>query len=899
MTLEIRSLKRADILGSFLLVLKPSSFYNRDMPSKERFVIIDGQALVHRAYYAIPPLTTIKGEQVNAVYGFTSMLLNVIRDLKPKYLAVAYDLPGPTKRHQEFKDYKANRQKKPDDLISQLERTKDVIKAFNIPLLVAPGYEADDVIGTVAKKLKSKKEIETIIVTGDLDELQLVDNSVKVFTMRRGFSDTVIYDAKKTKEKTGVLPHQIVDFKALKGDPSDNIPGVSGIGEKTAQKLIAEFGSLENIYKNIGKIDPKIAQKLSKEKDKAFLSQRLAQINSDIKLKFSVSKCLLSDFEKEKVIALFQELGFKSLFNRLPDQSSSPLKKSSPKIKTIGLEEVIKSAQKEKKIALSLFCDSESPIGQEPQKISLSNGKGIFVENWDNRIREKIKPIIEDNKITKVGHDLKRDYILLKNSGLKMTGPYFDTMIAAYLLDPRSKEISLSNLIVTELGKGSEALNDNIWKNALAIFKLSNLLKKKLAESSLLSLAEKIDFPLLEILAEMEILGIGLNKKKLEKLSKEISKEILQTEKKIYQIAKTKFNINSPAQLQEIIYQKLKLHQKISSPDDIQKLKSGGFSTSAQELEKLKDAHPIIPEIIKYRELTKLKSTYVDTLPGMINQQTKRLHTNFKQTLTQTGRLSSSEPNLQNIPTKNNLGKEIRKAFQAKRGMSFISADYSQIELRVIAHIADDKKMIKIFKENRDIHTETAMKLYNIKNKDLVTPRMRRAAKVVNFGILYGVSAHGLHQQIGIAREEAEKLIQRYFELYPHVKKYTEEIVAQARELGYVETIFGRRRYLPEINSKNFSIRKAAERMAINMPIQGTAADLIKLAMIDIYRELPLKFPQAKLILQIHDELILEAPKKEAAAVSILVKEKMNNVVELKVPIATETHIADTLGDLK
>lgn len=917
------------------LASNPCSLYTIDMP-KEKLVIIDGHALIHRAYHAIPPLTTKDGDSVNAVYGFTVILLNVLRDLKPKYIAIAFDLPGKTKRHDDFSGYKANRSAAPDDLVAQFDRVRKIAEAFNIPVISKEGYEADDIIGTIAKN--SPAEIENYIVTGDLDELQLVDKKTKVYTMKRGFSDILIYDEKKVYERYGLTPKKFVDFKALKGDPSDNIPGVAGIGEKTAINLISEFGSLDNIYQNLDKIKPPIAEKLKKEKEIAYLSQKLSRIETDLKISFDLKKCLLADYDQTTVLSLFRDLGFNSLVNKIPESNKLSEEKKmasklqNPKYLLIDtpkkLDALIESLKKEREIAVDTETTSKDQIEAELVGISLSfkEDEAYYLplghKNSNNLNKEvtikKLQNVFDKNPKTIIGHNLKYDYVILKRNGLNLSGNFFDTMIGAYLLEPNLRAQKLSalafsvlglkiTLIENFIGKGKEQLTfDQVpiekalfyaAEDADIAFQLYKNLKLKLKEKDLFDLAEKIEFPLISILGDMELLGIKINKNELKKLSIETEKKITGLQKEIFRLAEEEFNISSPAQLQKILFEKLKIQESMKDKKDLKKLKSGGYSTSASELEKLRDAHPIVEKVFNFRELTKLKSTYIDTLPKLIKKD-GRIHTSYNQAITQTGRLSSSEPNLQNIPTRTEEGKKIRNTFLADDGFLLLSADYSQIELRVVAHIANDKKMINVFNLGRDIHTETAAGIYGVADNE-VTEKMRRAAKIVNFGILYGVSAHGLHQQVGIKREEGQRLIDSYFELYPKIKEYTEKIQNQARTLGYVETIFGRRRLLPEINSKNFAVRSAAERMAINMPVQGTAADLMKLAMIDITRELPKVSPKTKLLLQVHDELILEVPAKEIEVVAKFVKEKMNAVAKLSVPIETETRWGKKWGDLK
>lgn len=901
---------------------------------KNRLVIIDAHALIHRAYHAIPPLTTKEGEVVNAVYGFSMFLLSTLKKLDPEYIAVAFDLPGKTKRHEKFADYKAHRKEKPDDFAPQIKRVEQIVESFSIPAFTHAGYEADDIIGTIAKNVP--KEIKTYIVTGDMDELQLVDKNIRVFTMKRGFSDTVIYDIQAVKEKYGFGPENLVDYKALRGDPSDNIPGVAGVGDKTATDLVKEFKTIEKVYKNIEKIKPTVAKKLETDKKMAELSKILATIKTDLKIEFDLEKCRVSDFNKNKVYDLFQELGFKSLISRLPksegkeQEERKHLEKTNYKLvrNKKELSSLISKLGKSKRIAIDTETTSKDQIDAKLVGISFSVKEGeafyIPVAHEEKTKLEKsyvineLKQIVENENIGKIGHNIKYDYVVLKKEGLEIKNILFDTMIAAYLESPNLRAQKLSDLAFSELGikmtdiedyigKGKNQLTFNNVKltNALTYaaedaditLRLAKLLEKSLKKLDLLDLAKKIEFPLISILGDMELIGIKVDKEKLRKLSKETKKEIILLEKQIHKTGEKKFNISSPIQLQEILFNKLKVHEKIKDPRDLRRLKNGGYSTAASELEKLKDVHPIINNVFRYRELSKLKNTYIDALPKLIKKDL-RIHTSYNQAITQTGRLSSSNPNLQNIPTRTKEGRKIKSAFIAEKGNVLLSADYSQIELRVIAHIAKDKEMIDVFESGRDIHTETASGLYDVPEKK-VTKEMRRAAKIVNFGIIYGVSAHGLHQQVKVTREEGQRLINKYFELHPNIKKYSEKVINQAKELGYVETIFGRRRLLPEIHSKNFAVRGAAERMAINMPVQGTAADLMKLAMIDITKGLSGISKTSKMLLQVHDELILEVPEKEIDKVSKFIKKKMNNVVSLSVPIETSVHWGKTWEKVK
>lgn len=918
--------------------LVPDSWalYNIDM-AKKRLVVIDGHALIHRAYHAIPPLTTKDGELVNAVYGFTTILLNVIRDLHPEYVVVAFDLPGKTKRHEEYEAYKANRVKAPDDLVGQFERVKDVVRAFDMPIYEHEGYEADDVIGTIAKH--APKDLETVIVTGDMDELQLVDKRTKVYTMRRGFSDTVIYDEAKVKEKYGLTPAQFVDYKALKGDPSDNIPGVSGIGEKTASDLIATYKSLDKVYDNLDKLKPRLAEKLTKERETAYLSQSLSRIEVDLPIEVDLTCCVVHEYDRAKVFSLFQELGFKSLLSKIPGEpknksvQTEPLKVTKDTdhthikkakytlVSTIEqLNHLTNQLKRQSVVSIDTETTSRNQIEAKLVGISLSfkeeEGYYIPIDHKDSqplsreRVLGTLRPVLENPKINKVGHNIKYDYVVLRRHGITLGPITFDTMIAAYLLNPNARSQKLSDLAFSELGlsmikieeligQGKEQLTFDLVdvnrasiyaaEDADIVYRLYKHLSPELEARDQLKLMSDIEAPLIPILGEMELVGIKLDDKVLKKLSELATKRIATLNSAIKKKAGGDFNVSSPAQLQNVLFEKLKLQNKVENPKELKKLKSGGYSTAASELEKLRHLDPIIDQVFEYRELTKLKNTYIDVLPKLIDKTDGRIHTSYNQTIAQTGRLSSSDPNLQNIPVRTEIGKKIRAAFVAEKGHVLLSADYSQIELRVIAHIASDPMMKEIFGADRDIHTETAAKVYDVP-MDKVTPAMRRVAKIINFGIIYGVSAHGLRQQTGVSYEEGKNLIDKYFQIHPAIREYSDKMIAEAKELGYVETIFGRRRYLPEILSSNFAVRGSAERMAINMPIQGTAADLMKLAMIDIARELPHVSPHSKILLQVHDELVLEVPDKEAEKVGKFVQKHMNDVVKLSVPIETSVN---------
>ena len=902
------------------------------------FIILDGNALLHRAFHALPPMTTKDGTLVNAVYGFTSILLKIIKDFQPDYLCAAFDRKGESKRKLDFSAYKAQRVKQPDELYSQIPIIEEVLATFGIPVIDAEesGYEADDVIGTVVKKLK-KEDLKKIIVTGDLDTLQLIDDNTEIFTSKKGLNDTVIYTDKEVLARYGLHPEQMIDYKALRGDPSDNIPGVKGIGEKTAVGLIKQLGSLKNLYQKLdeAKVSPRILDLLKTQKDEAFLSKKLVTIKTDLKTNFKLKDAVLQPIDKDKVRELFSRLEFHSLFNKLPNNSGADEQSATePSLqkKNNGLNYNNITTDKDfqnfltalkKQTIFSIDTETTSLNVREAKLLGISFSWEANVAYYLNLGQQKkpvfetwlaeLKPILLNEQIKKVGHNLKYDYAILAKYDLKMNGLEFDTMLGAYLLSSGSRGLSLDTLVFAELAYKMQSIEDLIGKkgkgqltmdlvdpakvawysceDADFTFKLKNKLETDLEKSGNLGLLKKLEMPLVPVLATMENNGIKIDIKKLNELDTWLSAEIKKLETKIYKLAGQEFNIASPKQLQDILFNVLNI-----SSLGIKKTKTS-LSTAADELEKLKDAHPIIPLISEFREYSKLQNTYTQTLPLLIDEH-NRVHTSFNQTGTATGRLSSSEPNLQNIPIRTELGKKIRHAFIAELGFKLIAADYSQIELRIIASLADDKAMIQSFINNEDIHRRTAA---GVLDKPLaeVTPEERRNAKEINFGIIYGLGANGLAMRTGLSRADAKKFITAYFDLHPQIKNWLDNTKVIAAELGYVETLFGRRRFLPDITSGVSFIRASAERMAINAPVQGTAADLLKLAMVKIADELPKISPRSKMLLTVHDELVLETPEDEAETVAQKVKEIMENIYLLKVPIKVEVGIADNWGDCK
>ncbi|MFA4871709.1 MAG: DNA polymerase I [Patescibacteria group bacterium] len=940
------------------------------LKTKQKFAIIDSNALIHRAFHALPPLMTKEGVLTNAVYGFTSILLKTIKDLKPDYIVATFDLAAKTFRHIEYEPYKAHRVKQPDELYAQIPLVKEVLKAFNIPIFEKEGFEADDLIGTIAHlKSVDRSDIETIIVTGDQDTLQLVDDNTKVLSPHKGISETIIYDEKLVKEKfEGLTPNQLIDYKALRGDPSDNIPGVKGIGQKGAIDLLNEFGALENIYRNIEspKIKNRARELLKRYKTESFLSKKLATIIIDVPIDFNLEKCAFIGFNRAKVIEIFQKLNFKKLLGQLSTLENKLIAKGNqagrrqgslfeggPKPEQTLSEKnphhqynLIDSEKELKKFLAQLkqqekFCfDTETsnldPFVSDLVGISFSWEKNIAYYlpiKTIKQIKNELKKIFADEKVQKIGHNLKFDVEVLEQyfpspcikgrvrERSKVNGVYFDTMVASYLLNPSSHQHSLDTLAFIELGYQMQLIEELIGKgknqisladvpvekvacysceDALITWLLYKKFAKELERQGMFGLFEKIDMPLVEVLAQVEKNGVKVDDKFLQKISKKFDTKIKALEEETYRIAGEKFNLASPLQLKKILFEKMKI-----DPTGLGKTKTG-ISTGAAELQKLAGwlrenkedgkKRKIIDLLLEFRELSKLKNTYLDALPELINPKDGRVHTSYNQTVTATGRLSSSDPNLQNIPIRTELGRQIRKAFVAEAGFKILKADYSQIELRIVASLANDKKMLKAFENKIDIHTQTAAAINDVEIKD-VSPEMRRAAKEVNFGVLYGMGAWGLAQRTGISGQKAQEFITKYFKTFKGVRKYIDETIEMAREKGFVETFYGRRRYIPEINSGVQQIRSAAERMATNTPVQGSAADLIKLAMIEIHRELPKISPETKMILQVHDELVFEVPEKKVKKVAEFVQEKMCSVYKLRAPIEAEVSVGDNWGE--
>lgn len=930
----------------------------------KKFVIIDAMALAYRAYFAFinRPLTNSKGEVTSAVYGFLNQLIKVFEDHKPDYIAVAFDSKEKTFRHEQYDKYKSSRDKMPDDMIPQLQRIKDIVLALNIPLYILPRYEADDIVGT-AVKIAEEKGLLSFAITPDKDYFQLITDKTKVVRPGKMSDEAILYDKQKVVDELGFEPKNMVDYLALIGDSSDDIPGVAGIGPKSAVPLIQKYGTIENIYKHIEEIEKAgIKKKLEASKENAFISKELATIFCEVPIDFDFEHAKFTDPDFDKLKEILFELEFKSIYAKLikyyqTNVSSDSNEVNSDKVTNADTEidfsneamnlfdekkvkyHLIQKENEARKLAaklldVPLFVFDTETDGLNTFEVKLAGASfcikpdeayfialnpfddepGLFENKLSDRLPVSIfvkifKKIFENNEIKKVCQNGKYDIAVLRSIGINVNNFYFDTMLASYILDPDQKHgmdalsekylnyspISISNLIGEKkdpkkiFDVDAAELSNYAAEDADITFKLYEVLDEQLKKQKIEKVAYDIEFPLVPVLEDMENEGIKIDTAALNQFSKDLQILLDNYTSEIYKVAGNEFNINSPKQLQEILFTKLNLATG-------RKTKTG-FSTDARALENLRGEHEIVDMILNYRQAAKLKSTYADALPNMINKKTGRVHTSFNQTVASTGRLSSVDPNLQNIPIRTEIGKEIRKAFVPRdKNYKILSADYSQIELRIMASICGDEALIKAFSEGEDIHRSTAALVFNVNPED-VTPDMRRKAKEVNFGILYGIGPFGLKTRLGVTQTHAKEIIDTYFKTFKRVREFMDSSVRFAQENGYAETLSGRRRYLKNINSSNRVVRQFEERVAINMPIQGTAADMIKLAMINIYNELTKRKTKTKMILQVHDELLFDAHKDEIDKLLPVIKKLMESALPLKVPVVAEIGIGDNWLD--
>ena len=876
-------------------------------------VIIDGNSIINRAFYALPEMSNKEGLKTNAIYGFTNMLLKIIDTYNPTHISVAFDRKAPTFRHIEFNEYKAGRKKMPDELREQFEPLKDLLDKFKIHRLEIDGYEADDIIGTISK-IAEDDGFKVYIVTGDKDAIQLASNKTTTLITKKGIGEVEEYDYNSVIEKYEMTPTQFIDLKGLMGDKSDNIPGVPGIGEKTGIKLIKEFSSIEGIFDNIDSIKGSTKKKLEENKELAIMSKKLATIIRDVPIEFNLEELEYGKYNAEDILDVFKYLGFTSLIPRIGKLDESKQIDNEVNLEVSKLEnidEFINKVKENKELIIKTVTREGNILDKKIMYIFLSlDGKKIYYIEENNI--HKLESILASNEIKKLGYNLKDDYIALRPYGIKLENVYFDITIAEYLIDSMSStsyECSaiamkyLTKKVKTKeelLGKGVKAkkyqdldfeeLSSHISKIIDTVKNVIPIMEENLKESNMDGLLYHIEMPLVEVLADMEYEGIKVDKEKLNELGLQFKEIIKKLEIEIYEISGEKFNINSPKQLGVILFEKLGL-------PIIKKTKTG-YSTNAEVLDKLKDQSPIINKIIEYRQIVKLNSTYVEGLLSIINPIDGRIHSSFNQTITTTGRISSTEPNLQNIPVKLEMGRNIRKVFISDRGCKLIDADYSQVELRVLAHMSQDETMIDAFKHNEDIHTKTASQVFNVSMNE-VTSKQRSDAKAVNFGIVYGKSDFGLSEDLNIPVKQAKEYIENYFNKYNKIKEFMDNIIENASNNGYVTTILNRRRYIPEIKSSNFMLRNAGKRAAMNAPIQGSAADIIKIAMINVYKKLEENNLKSKLILQVHDELIVETIDSEIDIVKKIVKDEMENAVSLDVNLDVDLNIGDSWYDTK
>ena len=883
--------------------------------------IIDGHGLIYRAYYAFinRPLLTTKGENTSALFGFMRMLLRLIHDEQPDYLICVFDAKGKTFRHELFPEYKAKRLKAPEDLAHQVEAIKTILPALGVSILEVEGYEADDLIGSIVEKAV-KIPVRSVIVSGDKDILQLVDDRVTVLANKKGISEVEVMNQKKVYDTWGVRPENIIDLLALMGDSSDNVPGVKGVGKKTAQELIQQFGTVDSLFEHIEDVEKeKVRELLEKGREDALLSKRLVMIRKDAPVDVKIENFLFSDFPRNEGIELLIERELNSIASELRGSRISPKKIELQR----GTYRLIESKEQFSALRQQIIengyisLDTET-TGRDPTaaeligvSISVNEGEGFYIPIMSHTglclgqgfLHAELNPVLEDAQIKKIGQNIKYDYVVLLQHGVHTKGIIGDTMIAAYLLNPQKQRYSLDDLaaeyldystirydeVVTDKKKTLadypvEQVTEYAGEDSDIALRLVHILEKKLEEEQLFPLYNKIEIPLLVVLGKMESTGVFIDTEYLNRMSTVFSEEIFHIEEKVYSIADEEFNIRSTKQLSEVLYDRLGL--------PVIKRTKTGRSTDESVLEELARDYEIARLLLRHRTLTKLKSTYIDSLPLMINSRTGKIHTSFNQTIAATGRLSSSNPNLQNIPIREKEGRAIRRAFIPQEGWMFVSADYSQIELRILASLASDETLIDTFMKDGDVHRDTAALLFGV-GPDGVDTGQRQAAKTINFSVIYGISPFGLSKRLGVSTKVASQFIDTYFQKYSGVKRYFEKVVEEAKKNGYVQTLLGRRRYIPEIYSENRNIFDSARRIAINTPVQGTAADLIKRAMVDIDRELESRGMRSRMLIQVHDELLLEAPRDEYDELVRIVREKMETAIEFTVPLKVNISVGN------
>ena len=881
---------------------------------EKRLIIIDGNSIINRAFYALPDMSNSEGLKTNAIFGFVRMMFKIIEDYQPTHMSVAFDKKAPTFRHKQYADYKAGRKKMPDELAQQLQPLKDLLDKFNINRLELEGYEADDLIGTVAR-LGEENDFKVYIVTGDKDAIQLASHKTTTLITKKGVGEVEEYNYDSVLERYEMTPTQFIDLKGLMGDKSDNIPGVPGVGEKTGIKLLKQYSTIENLIEHTDELKGSIKKKIEENKDLALMSKELATIITNVPIEVKLEDLAYGDYNKDDVVEKFKEFGFTSLITKLLDieGGETTIKEEIDlKIEHLdNIEDFIKKAEENKKVIIDVIGKEGNILDKRVLYVFLSlDGKEIYYINEDEL--SKIESLLSDSEIKKHGYDLKEDYILLKPYEIELNAMDFDITIAEYLIDSKSSTSYECSAIAMKyltrkikskedlLGKGAKAKKfDEIEFDELSAY-IGDILntvngvypkmEENLKETEMDGLFYHVEMPLVEVLGSMEYIGMKVDKDQLNELKEKFTTIINELENEIFELAGEPFNINSPKQLGVVLFEKLGLPV-------IKKTKTG-YSTNAEVLEKLRDKHEIIDKITEYRQIVKLNSTYVEGLLKIINPKTGRIHSSFNQTITTTGRISSTEPNMQNIPVKTEMGRDIRKVFVADDNCKLVDADYSQVELRVLAHMSGDENMIDAFKHGEDIHSKTASQIFDVDIKD-VTSKQRIEAKAINFGIIYGKTDFGLSQDLNIPVATAKAYIDSYFNKYPKIKEFMDEAVESATETGYATTILNRRRYIPEIKASNFIVRNQGKRFAMNAPIQGSAADIIKVAMVNVYNKLKENNMKSRLILQVHDELIVEAVDEELEMAEKIVREEMENAQSMDVKLDVDLNTGDSWYETK